>query len=95
MLDKPNVAENSRHYIWTAVRKTIAFRSYIQFKRLVKDPLRGENGPVDDVRGQFRNCISVEFAVGANDRKTRSGDGCVKLTQQLRVTVTFGGNNIM
>lgn len=43
-------------------------------KWCVGGPSRPESGPVDDIRGQFRNCVSVEFAVGANDRKTRSAD---------------------
>lgn len=42
-------------------------------KRRVEGPF-ARSGPVDDIRGQFRNCVSVEFAVGANDRKTRSAD---------------------
>jgi len=95
---------STRHYEPSAfgpqVGKTFPQRPYVRTRvnRCVEGPF-ARSGPVDDIRRQFRNCVSVEFAVGASDRKTRSSDTrsaelgsvCVKLTQQLQVTVTFDG----
>lgn len=71
---KIRVIIRAKSSVWAAIRETLQRLFARIVKRRMEGPFRAESGPVDDIRGQFRNCVSVEFAVGANDRKTRSAD---------------------
>jgi len=57
---------------WPHSRRTVKRRARGAEERQMRPSPRAET--VDDVRGQFGNCASVGFAVGASDRKTRSRD---------------------
>lgn len=67
-----NSYHTRRRCVWKNFARSGLFARIV--KRRIEGPSRAESGPVDDIRGQFRNCVSVEFAVDANDRKTRSAD---------------------